>query len=83
MYSAIGGEAVPEPRVLDDLAHDVAQIGMTAIHEHGGGTRALGVACVWIALAVIVRLAQRLPKGTPERRALAEAAVPLRDCLPD
>lgn len=79
MFAPTGGEAVPEPRVMDDLA----ALGMTAMHEHGGGTRALGVACVAIALAVIVRLAQRLPKGTPERQALAEAARPLRSCLPD
>lgn len=79
MYAGIRGEAVPEPREL----HELATIGAQTFTEHGGGGRALGVACVMIALAIIVRLAAKLPQGTPERRALAEAARPLRECLED
>lgn len=46
-------------------------------NENEGAHRA----ALSIALAVIVRAAERLPKGSPARRALADAARPLRHAL--
>jgi hypothetical protein len=43
--------------------------------------RAIATTAVPFALATLVRLAQALPPGSPERRALAAACVPLRDEL--
>lgn len=81
MYVDHGGEAVPEPRTFDEEVAGLAALGGATLVQHGGGPRGLGVACLSIALAVIVRLAERLPQGAPERRALADAAKPLNDCL--
>jgi len=47
--------------------------------DQGGEGGGLGLACVAMALASIVLAASRLPRGSPERRALADAAGVLRE----
>lgn len=47
--------------------------------EEGGDPRGPEALAVALALAVICRVAARLPRGSAGRRALAQACIPLRD----
>lgn len=78
------GEAVPEPRNTETLEYELGALALPSgenWQRHGGGHHGVGAAAVSTALAVVVRLAQRLPLGSREREALAEASLPLREAL--
>lgn len=55
---------------------------MMQVDTTGADSALMGqAAVVTVGMGMLVRLADHVPAGSPARRALAEACVPLRDAL--
>lgn len=70
------GAAIP---VLHQVEVALAELGVE--HGHQSATTAGRLALCAMALAVVVRVAARMPKGSAERKALARAAAELREVV--